>query len=176
MDGTGGGREEASETPDPQSCSSSNRASMDGVSGGREEETGTPNPYTCSSSNRASMDGIGDGKSKPSHAWHMVSDESPNFVAPKIWCDLCLPWILAKGRETPFLFYRGEEISLAFVSLALTRPFWISETLKASEEGLVPLPSPYPWPFHSLNLSHSHSGDFGNIWWVRNLKNSRVWE
>ena len=55
MDGTGGGREEEAEMPDPQSCSSSNRASMDGTSDGREEKAETPNPHTCSSSNRASI-------------------------------------------------------------------------------------------------------------------------
>ena len=55
MDGTDDGREEEAETPDPQSYSSSNRASMDGTGDGREEEAKTPNPHTCSSSNRASI-------------------------------------------------------------------------------------------------------------------------
>ena len=128
------------------------------------------NSQSRSSSNRASTDGTGDGKPEPSHVWHTMLDESPNCVAPKIWCDLHLLRILTEGRETPFLSSRGGEISLAFASFALTRPFWISETLKASEEGLVPSPSPWPWPFHSLNLSHSHSGNLGIIWGVRNLK------
>ena len=174
MDGTGGGREEEVETPDPWSCSNWNQASLDCTGGGREEEAGTPNSHTCSSNNRVSMDGTGDGKSKPSHVWPTMPDESPNFVTPKILCDLHLLRILAEGRETSFLSNRGEETSLAFVSLALTGPFWISETPEASEGGLVSSPSPYPWPFHSLNLSYSHSRDFGNIWRVRNLKNSRV--
>ena len=74
MDGTGDGREEEAETPDPQSCSNSNRASMDGTGDGREEEAVTPNPQSCSSSNRtnialaAIMDGTGDEKSKFAHA------------------------------------------------------------------------------------------------------------
>ena len=119
MDGAGGGKEEEAETPDPRSYSSSNQASLDGTDGGREEEAGTPNPHTCSSSNRASMDGTGDGKLEPSHAWHTALDENPNFVAPKIWCDLHLLRILAEGRETFFSSKWGEEISLAFVSLAL---------------------------------------------------------
>jgi len=55
MDGTDDGREEEAEMPDPQSCSSSNQASMDGTDDGREEEAETPNPHTCSSSNRASI-------------------------------------------------------------------------------------------------------------------------
>ena len=55
MDGIGDGREEEAEMPDPQSCSSSNRASMDGTDDGREKEAETPNPHTCSSSNRASI-------------------------------------------------------------------------------------------------------------------------
>ena len=62
MDGTGDGREEEAETPDPQSYSSSNRASMDGTDDEREEEAETPDPQSCSSSNRASMDGTGDGR------------------------------------------------------------------------------------------------------------------
>ena len=55
MDGTGDGREEEAETPNPQSCSSSNRASMDGTGDGREEEAETPDPQSCSSSNRANI-------------------------------------------------------------------------------------------------------------------------
>ena len=55
MDGIDDGREEEAETPDPQSCSNSNRASMDGTSDGREEETEMPNPHTCPSNNRASI-------------------------------------------------------------------------------------------------------------------------
>ena len=75
MDGIDDGREEEVETPDPQSCSSSNRASMDGTGDGREEEAETPNPYTCSSSNRASMDNTGNEKSKSAHTWHTAPDE-----------------------------------------------------------------------------------------------------
>ena len=40
MDGTGNEKEEEAEMPDPQSCSSSNRASMDGTDDEKEEETG----------------------------------------------------------------------------------------------------------------------------------------
>ena len=40
MDGTGDEKEEEVETPDPQSCSSSNRASMAGIVGEKEEESG----------------------------------------------------------------------------------------------------------------------------------------
>ena len=40
MDDTGDEKEEEAETPDPQSCSSSNRTSMDGTSDEKEEETG----------------------------------------------------------------------------------------------------------------------------------------
>ena len=38
MDGTGDEKEEEAETLDPQSCSSSNRASMDGTGDEKEEE------------------------------------------------------------------------------------------------------------------------------------------
>ena len=44
MDGTGDEKEEEAETPDPQSCSSSNRASMDGTDDERKEEVETPDP------------------------------------------------------------------------------------------------------------------------------------
>ena len=54
-DGTGSGREEEAEAPDPWPCSSSNQASLDGIGGGKEEEARTPNPHTCSSSNQASI-------------------------------------------------------------------------------------------------------------------------
>ena len=47
---------------DPQSRSSSNRASMDGTGDEKEEEAETLDPKSCSSSNRASMDGTGDEK------------------------------------------------------------------------------------------------------------------
>ena len=33
---------------------------MDGIGDGREEEAETPNSQSCSSNNRASMDGTGD--------------------------------------------------------------------------------------------------------------------
>ena len=55
MDGAGDGKEEEAEMPDPQSCFSSNRASMDGTSDGREEEAETLDPQSCSSNNRASI-------------------------------------------------------------------------------------------------------------------------
>ena len=41
MDGTGDEKEEKAEALDPQSCSSSNRASMDGIGDEKEEEAGT---------------------------------------------------------------------------------------------------------------------------------------
>ena len=47
---------------DPQSCSSSNRASMDGTGDEKEEEAETLDPQSCSSSNQASMDGTGNEK------------------------------------------------------------------------------------------------------------------
>ena len=40
MDGTDDEKEEEAETPDPQSWSSSNRASMDGTGDEKEEEAG----------------------------------------------------------------------------------------------------------------------------------------
>ena len=40
MDGIGDKKEEVLETLDPQSCSSSNRASMDGTDNEKEEEAG----------------------------------------------------------------------------------------------------------------------------------------
>ena len=46
----------------PQSCSSSNRASMGGASNGKEGEVEMSDPQSCPSSNRASMDGTGDGR------------------------------------------------------------------------------------------------------------------
>ena len=55
MDGTSDGKEEEAETPDPQSCFSSNRASMDGTGDGREEEAETLDPQSCSRSNRANI-------------------------------------------------------------------------------------------------------------------------
>ena len=51
MDGTGDEKEEEAETPDPQSCSSNNRASMDGISDEKKEEAETLDPQSCSSSN-----------------------------------------------------------------------------------------------------------------------------
>ena len=39
----------------PQSCSSSNRASMDDTDDEKEEEAETPDPQSCSSSNRVSI-------------------------------------------------------------------------------------------------------------------------
>ena len=55
MDGTGDEKEEEAETLDPQSCSSSNRAIMDGTDDEKEDEAKTPDPQSCSSSNRASI-------------------------------------------------------------------------------------------------------------------------
>ena len=46
----------------PQSCSSSNRASMNGTGDEKEEVAETLDPQSCSSSNWASMDGTGDEK------------------------------------------------------------------------------------------------------------------
>ena len=47
---------------DPQSCSSSNQASMDGTGDEKEEEAKTLNPQSCSSSNQANMDSSSDEK------------------------------------------------------------------------------------------------------------------
>ena len=85
-----------------------------------KKKQGCQNLHTCSSSNRASMDGTGNGKPKPSYAWHTTPDENLSAVTPKIWCDLHLLRILAKGRETPFLSSREGEIFSTFASLALT--------------------------------------------------------
>ena len=73
MDGTGSGREEEAETPDPRSCSSSNQASMDGTDGGREEEAGMPNPHTCFRSNRASI-----ALAAIEQVWMVLEMGSPN--------------------------------------------------------------------------------------------------
>ena len=54
----------------PQSCSSSNRASMNGTDDEKEEVAETLDPQSCSSNNRASMDGTDDEKEE--EAW-MVS-------------------------------------------------------------------------------------------------------
>ena len=53
----------------PQSCSSSNRASMDGTDDEKEEEVETPDPQSCSSSNRASMDGTDNEKEEEAGAF-----------------------------------------------------------------------------------------------------------
>ena len=73
MDGNGGGREEEAETPDPQSCSSSNQASLDGIGDGREEEVGTPNLHTCSNSNRASI-----ALAAIEQVWMVLAMRNPN--------------------------------------------------------------------------------------------------
>ena len=48
MDGTNDEKEEEAETLDPQSCSSSNRASMNGIGDEKEEEAGTLDGYLFS--------------------------------------------------------------------------------------------------------------------------------
>ena len=55
-------------TVNPQSCSSSNRASIDDTGDEKEEEAETPDPQSCSSSNRASMDGTSDEKEEEAGA------------------------------------------------------------------------------------------------------------
>ena len=52
---------------DPQSCSSSNRASMDGTGDEKEEVAKTLDPQSCSSNNQASMDGTDNEKEEK--AW-----------------------------------------------------------------------------------------------------------
>ena len=126
MDSTGGRREEETETLDPRSCSNSNQASMDGTDGGREEEAGTPNPHTCSSSNRASI-----ALAAIEQVWMVPAMENPSphmrntrhrmevSMLSNQKSDVtstCFGFWL-KEEETPFLSYRGEEISLALVSL-----------------------------------------------------------
>ena len=57
----------------PQSCSSSNRASMDGTGGGRVEEAETPNPHTCSNSNWASI-----ALAAIEQVWMVLAIRNPN--------------------------------------------------------------------------------------------------
>ena len=150
----------------PQSSSNSNNASTDGTGGGREEEAEVPNSRPWFSSTgwhrwwkrRRSRDAkisilalaaieqvwmvleMGSLNPHMRGTWRwmkisMLSYQKSNVIST------CFGFWL-KEEETPFLSYRGEKISLAFISLALTGPFWISEIPKASEEGLVPSPSP----------------------------------
>ena len=131
MDSIGGRREEEAETLDPRSCSNSNQASMDGTDDGREEEVGTPNPHTYSSSNRASIalaaieqvwmvPAMGNLNPHMRDTWHRM--KVPVLHQKSDATSTCFGFWL-KEEETPFLSYRGEEISLALVSLALTGPF-----------------------------------------------------
>ena len=116
----------------PRSYSNSNRTSMDGTDGGREEEAGMPHPHTCSSSNQTSISLVA-----IEQVWMVPAMGSPNPHMCDTWrwmkvlvllhqkfdvTSTCFGFWL-KEEETPFLSYRGEEISLAFVSLALTGPF-----------------------------------------------------
>ena len=55
----------------PQSCYSSNRASMDGIGDKKEEVAETLDSQSCSSSNRASMDGTSDEKKEK--AWMVLA-------------------------------------------------------------------------------------------------------
>ena len=142
-------------------------------------------PQSCSSSNQASMDGTGDEKAwmvpaRRKHGWYQrwerrrsvdgTDDEKEeevgtlngplfsllqnvllsrlrngwdsNLVAPKIWCDLHLLRVLTKGRVISFLLGWEEGTPSAFASLALTTLFWVLAISLISEEGLSSLPSP----------------------------------
>ena len=81
MDGADDGKEEEAEMPDPQSCSSSNRASMDGTGNGREEEVETPNTQSCSSSNRASI-----ALATIEQVWMVLAMRNPNPHTRDIRC------------------------------------------------------------------------------------------
>ena len=96
MDGTGGGREEEAERPDPQSCSSSNWASMDGTSDGREEEAKTPNPHTCSSSNRASI-----ALAAIEQVWMVPAMRNPNPYTRETRCRMKSKFCRTKNLMRP---------------------------------------------------------------------------
>ena len=119
-------------TINPRSCSSSNRTSMDGTGSGREEEAGTPHPHTCSSSNQTSI-----ALAAIEQVWMVpamgslnphMRDTRHRMKVPVLShqksdaTSTCFRFWL-KEDETSFLSYRGEEISLAFVSLTLIGPF-----------------------------------------------------
>ena len=91
-----------------------------------------PNPHTCSSSNQAStvLVAIEQARMVP-----VTRNPSPHVHGTQHWMEVlvlshqksdatftCFGFWL-KEEEAPFLPYRGEKMSWAFVSLALTGPF-----------------------------------------------------
>ena len=141
------------------------RRHLGGTSDGREEEAGMPNPRTSSDCNWASII-----LAAVEREWIVPMMRNLSAVAQKSDATSTCFGFWLKEEEAPFSPYQGEEMSWVFVSLVLTRPFWISKIPKAFEEGVAPSPSFWPWPYHPLRLSHTGSGDFGHNWRVRNLK------
>ena len=97
-----------------------------------KKKQGRQNLHTCSSSNRASI-----ALSATEQVWMApeMGGPNPHMRGTRRWMKIpvlshqksdatstCFGFWL-KEEVTPFLSYRGEEISLAFVSLALTGPF-----------------------------------------------------
>ena len=123
------------------------------------------NPHTSSNSNWASIILAVIERERLVSAMGNLS-----AVAPKIWCDLHLLRILAKGRRGSFLTLsrRRHVLSLclpcpdrAILDLEDTQGFW---------RGCGPSPSSWPWPCYPLRLSHTSNENFGHNWRVRNSK------
>ena len=138
-----------------------------------------PNPHTCFSSNRASVvlatieqvrmvPTMGSPSLHVHNTQHWMEVQVLSHQKSDATSTCFGFWL--KEEKAPFLPYRGEEMSWAFVSLALIGPFWISKIPKASEEGVIPSPSSWSWPHHPLRLSHIDNGNSGHNWRVRNLK------
>ena len=103
-----------------------------GPAGEEKKRQGRQNLHTCSSSNRASI-----ALAANEQVWMVSEMGSLNPHMRGTLCWMKIPVLLhqksnatstcfgfwLKEEETPFLSYRGEEISLAFVSLTLTGPF-----------------------------------------------------
>ena len=157
MDGTGDRREEEAGTPNPHTCSSSNRASI--ALAAIEQvwmvpAMGNPNPHTCDTRRRMKVQILSHQKSDATYTCFRFWLKEERLLSCPVegekylWPLSFLPWLgHFESRRHPRLLKR-----------------------------VVPSPSLYHWPFHSLNLNHYHSGDFGNIWRVKSLKNSRVCE
>ena len=97
-----------------------------------KKKQGRQNLHTCSSSNRVSI-----ALAANEQVWMVPEMGSPNPHKCCTWRRMKIPmlshqksdatstyfgfWL--KEKRTPFLSYRGEEVSLAFVSFAQTGPF-----------------------------------------------------
>ena len=104
------------------------RRHLSGTSDGREEEAGMPNPCTSFDCNRANVILVALERERMVPMMRNLS-----AVAPKIWCDLHLLWILAEGRRGSFLaLSRGRNVlslyppcpDRAILSLGETQCFW----------------------------------------------------